>query len=311
MLPNGSFDNGVQVLWDSTSIQLAQACPRKYYYTMIEQVAPRIPSVHLRFGALYATALEHYYKHRYVDGISHEEALLLVVREAMIETWSLETNSPEIFPHNAKTRPNLIRTIIWYLDQFHDEETLAIHRHLNGDPAVEVSFKLPIEADFALAGHLDRVVNYSSALYVMDQKTTGTAISAYYFKDFKPSTQMGIYTYAGQVIFQTPVKGVIIDAAQVAVSFTRFGRGFVTWSAEELDEFLDSITHTVRMTQHFSSLPAPQGATLERNFPMNPTACGNYGGCAFREVCSSPARVRKGHLDAAFTQKVWDPSISR
>jgi ATP-dependent exoDNAse (exonuclease V) beta subunit len=75
-------------------------------------------------------------------------------------------------------------------------------------------------------GHLDRLVRYGGDYYVQDQKTTGSSIGPWYFKRYNPDNQMSLYTAAGAVVFNTPVKGVMVDAAQVAMGFTRFERGF-------------------------------------------------------------------------------------
>ena len=37
-------------------------------------------------------------------------------------------------------------------------------------------------------------------------------------------------------------------------------------------------------------------------WPMNDTACGMYGGCRFRGVCSKSPQVRERFLDLAFIQ---------
>lgn len=291
---NKSFKDGLQYAWDSTSIALAETCLRKYQYRMIEGWTPHRKSVHLTFGGHYATALEHFYKHR-AAGASIEEALRLVVREALVNSWKDE------FDHNAKTRPNLIRSIIWYVNEFGDESASGIQTHhlSDGKPAVELSFTIAVEDGLFFCGHLDRVVRYADDLYVMDQKTTGSTISPRFFDGFKPDVQMSMYTFAGQAILHTPVKGVIIDGAQIAVGFTRFERGFTFRTATELQEWYEATMHTI---------DAARAATARNEFPMNRTACGNYGGCEFRHVCSRSPEVRPQFLKADFTQaERWDP----
>jgi hypothetical protein len=163
-----SFDaSGIQFVWNSTSIKLAEECLRKYQYKMIEGWKPRGLSVHLKFGAHYATALEHYYKHRAL-GATSEEALRLVVMEALTDTWDRETG-PWVSDHNLKTRENLIRTIIWYVDQFEDEAITVLHDS-SGAPMVEHSVLLDVDDGLMFAAHIDRMVEYGGNPYVMDQK---------------------------------------------------------------------------------------------------------------------------------------------
>jgi len=292
-LPNNSVRDGQQWAWDATSITMAQTCPTYYKYKLIYGYRPKNTSIHLIFGQHYATALEHFYKYR-AAGASIEDATRRVVRETLADTWGLT------FDHAAKTRFSLIRSIVWYLAEFGDESESAVKTHhlADGKPAVELSFSFEMEEDIFLCGHLDRVVNYSDSLFVMDQKTTGGTIGTYFFDQFNPDNQMSQYSLAGKMIFHTPIKGVIIDGAQIAVNFTRFERGFTHRTQEQLDEWWRSALNTIRLTQHYMQIG---------EFPMNATACGNYGGCDFRNVCASSPRLREMKLKSDFIQQVWDP----
>jgi len=605
MIENHSFENGMQWAWDATSITAAMTCPRKYYYSMIAQIQPAELSVHLRFGGLYATALEHFYKHR-AEGKAIDEALLLVVKEAMLATWT--DNGPEAFGHPAKSRFGLIRSIVWYVDQFGEESSAGIQTHhlANGKPAVELSFSFEISDDIMFCGHLDRVVTYAGQKYVMDQKaqplrtkvlgptgwkkigdlsigdlvatqsgefvpiialhpkgitkvykvsfndgesvlcaedhlwevaprtsdefktlpltkllgapptvryhiplckpiqhptadlplhpyllgvllgdgylngnsiqlsttkqwlvdrvtallptgdvikkaskfnnswtisggatlaairhlglwgklaaskfvpsiylyadieqrqelldglldtdgswngksrifdstsmsltlaveeltrslggtarsrdrgdtawrtsirlptlptgtgrryitsiirvedeetmcisvddpsglyvtekhivthnTTGGTIGPYFFDQFRMDNQMSLYTLAGQAILNSPIKGVLIDGAQIAVGFTRFERGFTYRTKEQLDEWLETALEIIHRTRSYTALG---------KFPMNLSACGNYGGCPFKKICETTPSHRDEVIKAEFRPKLWDPLSRR
>ena len=62
---------------------------------------------------------------------------------------------------------------------------------------------------------MDRVVSFNDQLFVMDHKTTITTPSQYYFNQYEPHNQMTLYTIAGQVVLNAPIKGVIVRAAQI------------------------------------------------------------------------------------------------
>lgn len=308
-----SFDaEGIQFGWDATSIKAAETCLRYYFYKHIEGWQPRRKSVHLVFGGHYAKALESY--HAYVaGGMDPEEAVCEVVAEAMVETWEYEedengdpipdTGHPWTSDHNAKTRENLIRTIVWYLDQFGADDSCQTVILSDGSAAVEHSFQLDADNGIVLSGHLDRLVEYGKKHYVQDQKTTGSTISQRFFEQFNPDHQMSLYTFAGKAIFGVPVKGVMIDGAQIAVGFSRFERGFTFRDDASLNEWYDTAMYVIKNARR---------ATVEKHFPMNTSSCNNFGGCQFRGVCSRSPAVREQFLKADFEkQPRWDPLESR
>lgn len=334
--PSPFLPSGEQFAWDSTSIKLAETCLYKYYLKMKCGWQPERKSAHLIFGGIYAKALEDYYK-AIAEGVDREQAIRDVVHMALVETWEYpdcETcegkgmeswgepfdqttaavcpdcggtgNGPGGQPwqsdHHLKTRGNLVRSIIWYFEQFKDDPCSTVMLS-DGTPAVEHSFKLPVDDGIVLCGHLDRLVTYADALYVQDQKTTGTTISSRFFESFKPDTQMSLYTFAGKSIFNLPVKGVMIDGAQIAVGFTRFERGFTFRADDELNEWYDNSMYHIEAARH---------AAVENHFPMNPSSCGNYGGCEFRNICSKSPSVRQQFLKGSFVQGlVWNPLENR
>lgn len=312
-----SFRDGVQFAWDSTSIKTAEECLRKYQYTMIEGWKSNSESVHLRFGGHYATAIEHFYKHKAL-GMSHDEALLEVLRELMIDSWDHDldeggnripgTGKPYEPPVDApgsaklKTRENLVRTFIWYIEQFANDPAEPIILS-NGKPAVELSFRLEVDHGIIFSGHMDRLTEYAGNIMGLDNKTTGTTITSRYFEQYSPDVQMSMYTFAGKAIYQIPVKGMIIDAAQIAVGFSRFERGLTMRTDGQLQEFYDTTIDTILRARH---------ATEMEIFPMNRTSCDKFGGCPFRRVCSKDPAVRPQFLKADFHKgERWDPLKTR
>jgi hypothetical protein len=313
------FDTlGAQFAWDATSLKAASTCQRYYYYMMIENLAERIKSVHLIFGGHYAKALETYHK-KMALGLTHDEATLFVIRETMINTWEhsrtktgeriVNTGRQQEFNSATKTRESLIRTIIWYLEEFKnsDYQTLIF---ANGKAAVEQSFKIEFANHLLYCGHLDRVLTSCGDNWIQDQKTTGSALGQYYFAQFDTDIQMSGYTFAGKAIFSIPVKGVMIDAVQVSDTYSLFMRG-MTYRSEPIitewhTEMLNLIEQTRQNTQAYR-------ATLDvTKFPRNLTACGNFGGCSFRDICSTTPSLRKRFADSNYNKReTWNPLVER
>jgi hypothetical protein len=319
-----SFDeNGVQFAWDSTSISNYARCPRYYKFVNIEGWQPVDKSVHLLFGGWYAKALEEYYVLTCKQDFTSEEALREVVRRALIRTWVFPHEeeiefeeglfSPGMPPlrgepgpwqslHNAKTRETLIRSIVWYLTEFGPNDNTDVVT-VDDQPAVELSFSIPLTDAIMYCGHIDRLVEFGGDVYAMDQKTSGATISKNFFKGFDPDFQMSGYSFAGSILFGQAISGVIIDAAQIAVGFTEFSRGFVHKAKPNLEEWRENVIALIERAQE---------DTRKDTFLPNYTACDKYGGCTFRKVCSRIPQHRKNALAADFIQAPrWDPLKQR
>jgi hypothetical protein len=119
-----------------------------------------------------------------------------------------------------------------------------------------------------------------------------TTISDYYFNQWSPSNQMTLYTYAGNVVLHSPVKGVIISAAQIKLQEPNaFQRGFTYRTPDQLHEWTDDLRFWLGQAEAFATAG---------HWPQNDTSCGKFGGCKFREVCSKSPQIRETYLAAQF-----------
>lgn len=328
----------IQYAWDSTSLGYIKTCPRLYQYIMIEGWGSRDESIHLRFGIEYHTALQDYAVAR-AQGTEHEEAIRTTVRllHRRVHDWVVDRNTRA---GKYKNRETIASLVIDYLDHFSDDpaETFIL---ADGKPAVELSFRfaldwgpqasqthgsLELDEDAAkiaaldgdpgptmpaqpylLSGHLDRVVNFADSLYVMDRKTSLSTLSGYYFNQWAPNNQMTLYTLAGKIMLNSPIKGVIIDAAQVLLEKPNsFQRGFTYRTDDQLDEWLVDLRHWLHSAETYAT---------NGYWPQNDTACDKYGGCKFREVCSRSPQVREQYLKSSFDklepEERWNPLRAR
>ena len=214
---------------------------------------------------------------------------------------------PWMSDHKNKNRFTLIRTVIWYLDHYVEsaEETVIME---DGSPAVEVWFRmeLPLKSPsgkaYFLTGHIDKLVRYNGSLWFRDLKTTKNTIASNFFDQFSPDNQMSQYTLGGQIVFDEPIMGGIIDAAQIAINFTKFQRGFVDRTKAQMEEWLGDIQFWIKMAETFAA---------ENYWPMNDTACHHYGGCSFRGICNKDPSIRDQFLNSHFRRQVWNPLKER
>lgn len=293
----------IQYAWDATSLESFKRCPRLYQYEMIEGWRPKRESVDLRWGGEFHTAM-HQYQLIIADGeAKHDEAVFHTVRELMyrVEDWDTD--------HRYKNRFTLIRSVIRYLDQYEHDPAKTIMLS-NGKPAVEVSFNFeldygPAASDqpYILCGHLDRVVDFQGDIFGEDYKSTKTTPGPYFWNQFEPNNQMSLYTLAGNVIFQTNIKGMLIDSIQLMIDDTRCTRGTTYRTDDQIAEWLIDLQQVLEEAE----LSATRGY-----WRMNDTACDKYGGCKFREICSKSPGVRERFLKGDFNQEEpWNPLIPR
>lgn len=316
----------IQFAWDSTSLGLIKTCPRLYQYTMIDGWSTKGEAIHLRFGIEYHQAL-HDFELAKAGGMNYEDALRRTIQLLLIRLRDFNPD-PQTNSEQLKTKANLVRTVVWYLDHFMDDPARTVILD-NGKPAIELSFRFELDwgpemethyfqapdkiepetalgQPYILCGHLDRVVDFQDDFFVMDRKTTTTTPGAYYFNQFEPNNQMTLYSLASQVILSSPVKGVIIDAAQIAVGFSRFTRSFTYRTKDQLEEWMYDLKFVLAQAEEYAT---------SGYWPMNDTACDKFGGCRFRTICSKSPQVREQFLKSNFIKLEesarWNPLKKR
>ena len=299
--------NNHQIAWDSTSLGALKRCPRYYQYNIIMGYVTRAESVHLRFGSEYNNALVTYHKHK-AAGADHETSMLAALRYALEHTWDQTLGRPWTSDEPTKTRETLVRSVIWYLDKF-AEDPMQTQVLANGEAAVELPFRIHIELDsgltgesYLLCGYLDRKVEFNGGAWITDWKTSKYALDEKYFARYSPDNQVSQYAFAGTMIGAEPIKGVVIDAVQLGVTFSRFQRSQIGRTQAQLEEWLQDSVQFIRQNEEY----------VKANYwPMNDTSCEKYGGCPYRSVCSTSPEIRPQLLKQLFHQRSWDPLVVR
>lgn len=293
----------LQTAWDSTSLGAFKTCPRYYQYSILEGYVTHAENVHLTFGIMFHECLEVYDRCKAL-GLDHEKSVLVAVKHALISTWDNALGRPWTTDEPTKTRDTLLRSIIWYFDQFENDPCETIIQ-ADGRPAVELSFRFEpgfksrlTGEDFLVCGHLDRLVKFQDRPWIMDRKTTKTTLSQEYFGRYSPDNQMSLYHAAGTLILNEPVSGLMVDAVQLAVTFSRFQRQPVTRTPAQLKEWMKDLWFWFKLAEDYAEAGY---------WPQNDRACNQYGGCPYRVVCGASEEVRQKLLDGLYTKRSWDP----
>lgn len=304
--PNGAFSPttpGLQLVWDSTSLGALKECPYKYWLSIVRGLVPKTQRIDLEFGLFLHAGRERYY-HGRANRQSHEEALTAALAWTLEATFNTDTNRPWTTGDTRKNRLTLVRTLVWYLDRW-EQDPLETLMRPDGRPAVELTFRLPTGLQssngqaFELAGHIDRAATWNGHIYPTDLKTTKQTLSSDYFGHFSPDNQMSLYAWASTQLFQSASRGVIVDAAQIAVTFSRFERQIIPRSPDQLDEWLQDLAQWLQAAEHYARTA---------RWPQNDKSCRM---CHFRGPCAKPQSVREQWLAADFQTRLWDPTVQR
>lgn len=286
----------IRYAWDASSIEPLKRCGRLHNYKS-QGWRPREESVHLRYGSEYHKTFYDYEVLK-ASGLSHRDAVFDAVHAL---TQRLGDWNPD---HPKKNRETLIRSVIWHMEKYEDDQA-ETWMMSDGKPAVEVTFNFPLDfgppghdQPYVLCGKLDRIVVFNGDLFVLDYKTTTLSLTDSYWKQFRMDDQMSLYTLAGKVVFQAPIKGVVVDAAQILVGGTNFERGIVYRTQDQLDEWVENLRFYL---------------DNQNSNTMNTASCiTRYGPCEYLEICGRTPQVRERFLKNSFVQEEpWNPLLPR
>jgi hypothetical protein len=257
---------------------------------------------------MYHAAMEAY-DHARAQGLSHDDSVAAAVLRALKASWNKTLGRPWASDDPNKNRKTLLVTVIDYLDSKAANDVLKTIILANGRPAVELHFQFDLgirssasDEAFVSCGYFDRLADFNGQPVIVDHKTSKYQLDASFWSKFTPHVQFSNYLLAAQVTFKVPARELVVNAAQVAATFSRFDRGIVARDEAQLREFHADFGFHLREMER---------CAVEGYWPQRPTACGNYRGCEFRRVCSKSPASRESWLASDFTKRLWNPLAQR
>lgn len=290
----------LQLSWDATSFKELMACPRRYYFSTVLGFKTKKDSFHLKFGKFYHEALAAYDWAR-LNKANWEEAQEYAIAKALEITYGWDSED------KAKNRFSLWRTVQWYTEKFRMDDPVKICIDKNGKPLNELNFLMQIplhpdidhNSDYFFCGYFDGIVEYAGMTFIQERKTTGSTLSKKYFTQFKVDCQIDLYSLASSIVYYKDVQGVLIDAAQVVINFSRFARVESLRTPEQLDEAMNELMGWIKVAERYA---------MNRVYPRATRFCFM---CPFLDVCAVPPASRGGILKSDFIVEDWDPTVER
>ena len=266
-----------QIVWDVSSLEKFMTCQRLYQYGYLENWRYRYPVPALAWGTGMHAGLE-VFDQLTALGVPNMEATVGAMKAAAADAKEGLASSDD----NKRTLATLMRAIARYTEHYaHDPVRTALLPD-TGKPAVEVRFEVPLPGleGHRLSGRIDRLGIFEDQIVIVEHKTTDASLTDWYWRRFNPSTQNSGYMWALREALELDVSGVMIDAIQTGVGFTRFERRMFHLTQDQTDEWIREAVTYIKQAEE---------AYRTQNYPRNFASCGNYGGCKFRGVCSRPA----------------------
>lgn len=341
----------LQVAWDATSLELFLRDPWTYFCVIIEGWRTPYPASALLFGSLYHESCGVYCYHRLHDadhdtalGLALDYAIKAAARGAPVigEPLDADGNPPHLSleeiastsvrkgDRNQRDTYRLLRAVVWWCDEYGDDPLYTPIRLPSGRPAIEVHFDLPLGfklagIDARLCGHIDGIVRAETGeLLVREWKHTTATIggvaksSSYYFLRYKPNVQINTYALAGKLLLPNePVRGVLVEAAQTAVSFTAFEREWIDRPEPVLSEWIDCILYRTRMAENLAAealyeQKAGRDPSQVYARAMNPATMRQYGSNLFADAAFRMPRLRRPFIASKAVQSPrWNPTQAR
>lgn len=294
---------------DATMRSDWKTCPHKFFQTHVHGLARARPNIHLHFGGAVARGLE-VARRAWATGTAdtNTEALTLGC-EALIEAWGTAFDDfvPVTRTEGNKTLSNALLALQAYFHEWPlDDDEVTIHTH-NGEPCVEFSFALPIPSSrhpdtgepVLYAGRFDFIGDYQRSIYGVDDKTASVDPSSETWRQqWKLRGQFSGYCWAARE-YGMNMHGFLVRGLGVMKESIRVGQVLVArppWMVDAwLRQLQDDVQQMCSQYRNFIHSKLPRAHTPDSDlihahpFPQAfDSACADFGGCTFLDLCSSP-----------------------
>lgn len=285
---------------DSSMMASFRSCPKSFEYGYLRHLHHTETSIHLVAGGAFAKGLE-VTRLKFYTGESDEPTAILAGQRAAIKQWG----ENDLFLDHNKTLSNVLLAIESYFDRYPmQEDCVQPFRGADGKPAVEFSFaneipgapNHPVTGEPILyVGRFDLLGEFNSALFAVDEKTTGS-LGPTWLKQWDLRSQFTGYCWAAKE-YGFPVVGAIVRGTSFLKS--RFDHAEVI--TYRPDFFIERWLH-----QLSRDLQRMINCWEEGYFDLSlDSACTSYGGCEYRELCDKMEPEK--WIPINFVERRWDP----
>lgn len=284
---------------DSTMRAAYVACPHKFFYEYIMQIAPQGSNRDLVAGAAFAAGLCEARRAYYERGLDPDLAAAIGM-EAIIKSWGHE----DTFDDYVKSQTRMVYALDYYFEQYPMPTDIVQPLNLGGGKfAIESSFALPIPDTrhpetgdpILYAGRYDMLAVRDGVLYVVDEKTT-KQLGPSWSNNWTLRSQFTGYVW-GAKSFGHPVAGAIVRGISFLKERNDTQQVIVMRPQWQIDRWLHQLSKDVNnMIRDWQD--NDWGYDLD-------AACSHYGGCPFMRLCDN--QNPEALIDLYYGERKWDP----
>jgi len=295
------FEGNIQLIWNPSQFDDIQKC--EYYYKLrnIDRWGkPRLAATPAGFGTAVHAILSKYdasISNLTLAGFSRQQVWEKAQRIALMDA-ALE--APKMIDNTDKRRTPeaLIRTVIWYTEQYKDDNmtTLLLEGPDGPIPALEVRIPpTPLNDRYYWGGIIDKIGVIDEKNYIVDRKTTTTTVdSSYFVNRFTPDNQITGYMWSLQEGLGIEIAGFIIEAIQLMADSCRIVRFPVPRNPQQIEDWKFNAIKTMERAEYCA-----KDNYWRDQFP----SCSLYGGCEFRGICSVAKSLHNAYLESSFIKR--------
>jgi hypothetical protein len=251
-----------------TGIESYMRCPRLFYYSKALKLIPISQSLDQHFGISFHAGVATYYK-IFQNPDLFDEAKLQALK-SFGETWKTK----QVAGNEKKSLQIGLDVLSKYCDTYRRSQEFF------KPELVEMEQTLLMPNETYLVMILDRIfLAGKDYVRVDDTKTTGQALSDWYFKGWENSFQLMSYAHTVKQIVGH-YDSIQVDSIHVpmgkAENFVR--RTFQLTSIQEAD-FLNTYIKETNSILEALKENSPE------SFPCRQKSCSDFGGCKYLNIC--------------------------
>ncbi len=284
----------LRLVWDATTLAAFMCDPLSYYWKYVQGYRSLEPSIDLLWGTAWDKSMAHYHLARSrVDRLQAIESTVAFAiahaKKVGLDAVAAENKRK----HNKKNLSTLIRSIVWYDDEHGDYEFYK--------PVFENPTQLcrHLVDDYYVVGNFDQIVRdrNTGKRLVVERKSTDVCIGQRYWQTYDPSVQVNVYDWLLSVEHNT--QGVLLEAVQTAVGFSRFDYHTVYRTAEQRN-------HWESVMRYYIGLASDLAASGDWKVAMNIGA--QRWESVTRDIQRRTPMVWSGMLETEMVKRpIWDP----